>query len=140
MNKEKLEKATLEALLERKLQKERDSYGIKEIDVPAIGMSITAVKQPISKVSDILDELEKDDISFSKTLDIYKQLIYLCVPLFHDKKLQEAYQCSEPYDVVVAVLDDNIGGIVKLAETILAMYGFTEIMNDVKNSSAQTES
>ena len=140
MSKEKLKKATLEALLERKLQRERDSHSIKEIDVPAIGMSITAVKQPLSKVSDILDELQEDNISFSKTLDIYKQLIYLCVPLFHDEKLQEAYQCSEPYDVVTAVLEDNIGGLVKLAETILDMYGFTEIMNDVKNSSAQTES
>jgi hypothetical protein len=75
MNKEKLKKATLEALLKRKLQKERDSYGIKEIDVPAIGMSITAVKQPISKVSDILDELEKDDISFSKTVSLLFDII-----------------------------------------------------------------
>lgn len=140
MNNEKLKKATLDALLERKLQREQGSFGIKEIEVAAIGMTLTAVKQPLSKVSDILDELQEHDITFGKTLDIYKQLIYLCVPLFHDEKLQAAYQCPEPYDVVNAVLEDNVGGIVKLAEGILDMYGFTDIMNDVKNSSAQTES
>ncbi len=126
-------KATLEALLERKMQREKDNYGIKVINVGSIGMSITAAKQPLSAVSDILDDLQTGDIKFSDTLDIYKRLIYLCVPLFHDEKLQKAYACAEPYDVVTAVLEDNIGALTDIAEAILDMYGFSDIVDKVKN-------
>lgn len=141
MGKEQLKKATLEALLDRKLQREQGSYGIKVINVPSLEMSVTAVKQPLSAVSDILDDLQTGKkMKFSETLDIYKQLIYLCVPLLHDEKLQAAYDCTEPYDVVTAVLEDNLGAITNLAEAILGMYGFQDIMDEIKNSSGQTKS
>lgn len=135
MSQEKLKKATLEALLERKLQREKESFGIKTVNVSSLGMSLTIIKQPLGAVSDILDDLQTaENIKFSETLDIYKRLLYLCIPLFHDEKLQKAYECVEPYDVVTAVLDDNIGEIRNIAVDILDMYGFAEILNNVKNS------
>ena len=129
-----LTKATLESLLERKVQIDRDSNGgIKEVEIKSLGMKLTVVKQPLTRVSSILDDLQGNDTKFSTMLDIYKQLIYLCVPLFHDKKLQEAYECVEPFDVVTAVLEENIGALTKLAEAILDMYGLQDIVNDLKN-------
>ena len=126
-------KATIEALLERKMQKNQEGFGTKEIEIKSLGMTITAVKQPLSRVSSILDDLQGNETKFSTMLDIYKQLIYLCVPLFHDKKLQDAYDCAEPYDVVTAVLEENIGALTKVAEAILDMYGLQDIVSDLKN-------
>lgn len=140
MNKEKLKKATLEALLERKMQRDKDNFGVKVVNVPSLSMSFTIVKQPLGAVSDILDDLQTDKIKFSETMDIYKRLLYLCIPLFHDEKLQKAYDCVEPYDVVTAVLEDNIGEIRNIAVEILDLYGFAELLDTVKNSSSQTES
>ena len=130
---DKFKKATLESLLERKMQKDQGNTGIKEVEIKSLGMTLTVVKQPLSSVSGILDDLQGNDTKFSVMLDIYKQLIYLCVPLFHDQKLQTAYNCAEPYDVVTAVLDENIGALTKLAEAILDMYGLQDIVNDLKN-------
>ena len=48
-------------------------------------------------------------------------------------RLSEAYDCIEPYDVVTAVFDDNIGAIGKLAEFILDLYGMQDVVDDVKN-------
>jgi len=126
-------KATIEALLERKMQKNQEGFGTKDIEIKSLGMTITAVKQPLSRVSSILDDLQGNETKFSAMLDIYKQLIYLCVPLFHDKKLQEVYDCAEPYDVVTAVLEENIGALTKVAEAILDMYGLQDIVSDLKN-------
>ena len=126
-------KATIEALLERKMQKNQEGFGTKEIEIKSLGMTITAVKQPLSRVSSILDDLQGNETKFSTMLDIYKQLIYLCVPLFHDKKLQEAYDCAEQYDVVTAVLEENIGALTKVAEAVLDMYGLQDIVSDLKN-------
>ena len=130
---DKFKKATLESLLDRKMQKDQGNTGIKEVEIKSLGMTLTVVKQPLSSVSGILDDLQGNDIKFSAMLDIYKQLIYLCVPLFHDTKLQTAYNCVEPFDVVTAVLDENIGAITKLAEAILDMYGLQDIVDNLKN-------
>ena len=121
------------ALLVRKMQKNQEGFGTKDIEIKSLGMTITAVKQPLSRVSSILDDLQGNETKFSTMLDIYKQLIYLCVPLFHDKKLQEVYDCAEPYDVVTAVLEENIGALTKVAEAILDMYGLQDIVSDLKN-------
>ena len=115
------------------MQKRQEGFESKEIAIKSLGMTITVVKQPLSRVSSILDDLQGNETKFSTMLDIYKQLIYLCVPLFHDKKLQEAYECAEPFDVVTAVLEENIGALTKLAEAILDMYGLQDIVSDLKN-------
>ena len=47
-----------------------------------------------------------------------------------DKRLQEAYECAEPYDVVMRVLDDNIGAVGELTAAILDFYGMGDSIRD----------
>ena len=54
-------KATIEALLERKMQKNQEGFGTKDIEIKSLGMTITAVKQPLSRVSSILDDLQGNE-------------------------------------------------------------------------------
>ena len=122
-------KATIEALLARK---DKDVLKTKEVHVPALDMDFVVEKKPLSVVAGFFDDM-RADMSFSKSIEIYKELIYTCVPLFHDKKLQEAYNCAEPYDVVPAVFDDNVMAIQDLGNEILSLYGFDELIQQVKN-------
>ena len=122
-------KATIEALLARK---DKGVLKTKEVYVPALDMDLIVEKKPLSVVAGFFDDM-RADMSFSKSIEIYKELIYTCVPLFHDKKLQEAYNCAEPYDVVPAVFDDNVMAIQALGNEILSLYGFDELIQQVKN-------
>lgn len=127
-----MKKATLEDLLARAEQAQKDRMRTKNVDVKKLGLSLTIVKQPLNVVSKIMDAAKQVD-TIEGSIDVYKELIYVCCPLLHDKKLQEAYDCHEPYDVVSAVLDDNIYEIQTLATKILDMYGMNEIVQSVKN-------
>ena len=122
-------KATIEALLARK---DKGSLKTKEVHVPALGMDVVVEKKPLSVVAGFFDDM-RSDMSFSKSIEIYQELIYTCVPIFHDKKLQEAYGCAEPYDIIPLVFDDNVMAIQALGNEILSMYGFDEIIQNVKN-------
>lgn len=122
-------KATIEALLARK---DKGVLKTKEIHVPALDMDVVVEKKPLSVVAGFFDEM-RSDMSFSKSIEIYQELIYTCVPIFHDKKLQEAYGCVEPYDIIPMVFDDNVMAIQALGNEILSMYGFDEIIQNVKN-------
>ena len=122
-------RATIEALLARK---EKSGPKIKEVHVDALDMDMVVEKKPLSVVAGFFDEINSN-ISFSKSIEIYKEIIYTCVPIFHDKKLQEAYGCAEPYDIVPAVFDDNVMAMQELGNEILAMYGFDELIQNVKN-------
>ena len=97
---------------------------------------ITGVTEIVRNPSfeELFEEEMKPGLTISQQLDIYKGLIYTCVPLFRDEKLQQAYEVAEPYDVVPAIFDDNILAIQSLGDEILGLYGFADMINEVKNS------
>ena len=125
-----MKRATKELLFERATKhKEESKY--KDYPCDALGSTLTIKRLPLAQVCDFLDMAEGS--TARENLDLYKELIYKSVPLFQDKDLLEVYDCIEPYDVVTAVFDDNIGAIGKLAEFILDLYGVQDVVEDVKN-------
>lgn len=128
-----MRKATIEDLLERKLH--RENLITKEIDVPLLGMSLVVKKLPLSKVLALFDQYQQGQMnSLSQNLELYKELIYLSTPILQDKKLQDAYECAEPYDIVTKILDDNIQAIGDLGAEISKFYGIgDEVIAELKN-------
>ena len=125
-----MKRATKELLLERATKhKEENKY--KDYPCDALGSTLIIRRLPLAQVCDIVDMV--DGNTARENLDLYKELIYKSVPLFQDKDLLEAYNCVEPYDIVTAVFDDNLGAIGKLAEFILDLYGMQDAVDDVKN-------
>lgn len=127
-----MKKASIEALLAKKEALQANTLKTKEVEVPALDMVLTVEKKPLSVVAGFFDDMGQG-LTFSQSMEIYKELIYTCVPLFHDKKLQEAYGCAEPYDIVPLVFDDNVMAIQQLGNEILGMYGFDEMIKNLKN-------
>ena len=56
-----MQKATLEALLERKTQAMNAKMAVKEINVPVLGMALTVEKLPLARVLNLIDKYKDDD-------------------------------------------------------------------------------
>ena len=119
-------KATREALLERASKKEDKAYSTYESE--ALGLAFTVKRLPVARLMAIMDMGEE---TAAGGLETSKQLIYESIPALQDKELQEAYGCVEPHDIVLGVLDDNLGEVEKLVEYINSQYGLT--VDDIKN-------
>lgn len=129
-----MQKATLEALLERKTQAMKAKMAVKEINVPVLGMALTVEKLPLARVLNLIDKY-KDDDSLNGKFELYKELIYISVPLFRSTRLQEAYEVVEPSDIVTLLFEQNLTAITSLGDKIAAMYGINgaEAVEELKN-------
>lgn len=121
-------KIQLEDLLNRNMKEGFDS---KDVYVKGLGGELTVIHQPLPTVLRLMENIQ-DNATLSTVMDAMVQLIYNCVPLFKNKDLQAKYECAEPTDVVYKVLNDSVEDITELGEAILAMYGITSPVDEVK--------
>ena len=128
---EKMKKATKESLIARAQAKKANEIKYIEYDCKAIGETLMIKKLPITRIADIMDMTEED--SLRANMELNAELIYASVPLFHDKELQEAYDCKEPTEIVMKVLDDDLGEMNRICNRILDMYGLADTVEDIKN-------
>ena len=122
-------KITLEKLLEKKLA---DGFKSVDVELEGLGGTLTVVKQPLTTVIRLLDDGGADNESMAERMAKMAELIYTCVPIFRNKELQDKYECSEPYDVVFKVLDDNMGDIEALIDAIMGLYGMENLKDKLK--------
>lgn len=125
-------KATIEDLIARKLQSDDDKLKVKLIDI-GNDLALEIRKQRLSKVLSLLDGIDEKS-NLSESVDFMVQLVYDSCPMLHDKALRSAYECVEPYDIVLAVLDDNIGLLSDLADAVMDFYGISMDKKDDKGS------
>lgn len=129
-----MKQVTLEALIERKQKAQLCTMQTKEVEIPLLNMKVTVVKQPLTRVLRVMDDY-KDLTKLSSQYELYKEIIYMSVPLFQNEELHSAYECAEPMDVISRVLEDNIDAISSLGEAIISMYGIgdNKAVQDLKN-------
>lgn len=127
-------KITLEQLIARKEQGQRDKMAYKEIEIDILDGKLTVKRLPLTTVLNMLDNMG-ENAKTSNSIEFSKELIYKSCPLFQDKKLQSVYaeEISEPYDIVTVIFDDNVGVINDVTGKILAFYGLSEADKEIKN-------
>ncbi len=124
---DKTTKITLDTLLARKEQaiedKRKNSTG--ELYVQSLDGTIT-VKPPTRAILSDARETDNDSLA-----DRY--LVYQCVvePNLKDKKLQDAYGCGEPDEIVDKIFE--LGEVGKIAAECINMAGFGNSVEKVKN-------
>lgn len=116
-----IKKATIEELLSaKKVNILTDLY----YDSTELGMRFEFQRIKPTKVMDIMQEIAEE-----KT-DVYTaclHLIYLSVPMFKNKELQEKHEIQgNPYEVVEHVFNGNVMEINQFGAKILNIYGFTQ--------------
>lgn len=127
--KDELKKLTLSDLIARKEQRESSKADYRDIKVEALGGMLTLKKLPLSQVLTMLDD-QDENAGMKENLDFEVELIYKSCPMLQNKELQEAYGCQEPYDIVLRVLDDNVGALAELASAVLDFYGMGDSIRD----------
>lgn len=123
---------TIETLLERAQQSKNDKFMMKKYKSKLLGGELTIVRQPLTKILSIIGDMDENRRDMVRMISVMCELIYVSVPLFRDKRLQKEYEVAEPYDVVQAVLNDNVDEITELAEAIFEMYGLKELKDKTK--------
>lgn len=119
-------KITLESLMQRAEQRKNDKIKFKEVYNKMLDGNLVIKRIPLTKIVDLLDVLDGDNVKLNDCVELYKELIYKCCPVLQSKELQEEFGCAEPYDIVTEVFEDNVGEISAVAQEILAMYGMAE--------------
>lgn len=118
-------KATIDNLLETMAKNRKDSIHTITIN----GLDFTVNKLPITAVLNIMDEYGDGT---AEQFEMFKELVYMSIPIFRDKKLQEACDCKIPHDVVTAVLGENMKTIGELARAITDMYNMNDEIEELK--------
>lgn len=127
--KAELKKLTLSDLIARKEQREAGRTDYRDVKVEALDGMLTLKKLPLSQVLTMLDD-QDENAGMKENLDFEVELIYKSCPMLQNKELQEAYGCQEPYDIVLRVLDDNVGALAELASAVLDFYGMGDSIRD----------
>lgn len=127
-----MKKATAEMLIARKLQGDYDKLQIKAVELPKLGFSLELRKPGLKKVLDLLDTAQQDE-SMASNVRFEQELIYASCPMLHDKKLQKEFECAEPPDIVLAVLNDDMSELDRLTNIVLDFYGMGELEDTIKN-------
>ena len=127
--KAELKKLTLSDLIARKEQREAGRIDYRDVKVEALDGALTLKKRPLSQVLTMLDD-QDENAGMKENLDFEVELIYKSCPMLQNKELQEAYGCQEPYDIVLRVLDDNVGALAELASAVLDFYGMGDSIRD----------
>lgn len=131
MGKEKLAKATKEALLARAEQSRDEKMKYRSYESEELGMTLSLKRLPISRLCEIMDMSEDD--TMKAAMEMNCNIIYESVPLFQDKELQAAYGCIEPTEIVTKVMNENMNEIEKMCTFIMGGYGMAEQVEKVKN-------
>lgn len=115
---------TLEALIAKKEQREKEKFEVHKVDIPSLDGYLQLEKIPLTRVASLMDGTGGESMTDNLAFDI--DLIYACCPMMRNKELQAAYEVKEPTDIVCALLGDNMGEINLIVTAILGMYGLDD--------------
>lgn len=100
---EKVTKALLKQLIEKKLAKDGKVGVTKEIYVESLGGTITCVNPTDYQRITFLETNKSRE--YPDMLKAYSRLIYDCCPMLHSKELQESIEVDYPYDTVGKIFE-----------------------------------
>lgn len=115
---------TLEALLEQKNVINPKKW---EFESARLGAIIEIEKISPQKITSIISDISDNKADEYTT---YQRLIYESVPLFRAKELHKKYEPVEPFEIVDAIFDTDLGEVYALGNQICANYGFVSGAKD----------
>lgn len=128
MGKEQIKKLTLEDLIAKKEQVLAIKKKTQELEIKSLGGSITIKSATTDIISDAISKGGHE-------ADVYA--VYNCViePNLKDKKLQDAYECFEPIDIVDKLFSNGDASFI--AEQIMKLSGYNTnnitVVDNLKN-------
>jgi len=128
---DKHKKLTLAELMAKAEQRKAAKPVFGEGYVPALEGCLVLQKLPVSRFSDIMGRYDASD--FGQAVQQQIELVYASCPYLQDKGLQEAYGVQEPTDIVMVMLNDDLGTLASLTAVVMGFYGLGEADEELKN-------
>ena len=128
MNKENIKKLTLNGYIAKAKLKEDSKKAFREVEIN--GQIIVAKKVSDEKLLDLMDSMDQTS-TMKENISVFKEIIFLSVPMLQKKELQDNFELIEPTDIVTKIFE--VGEIITLATKIMDIYGFDDIGSDIKN-------
>ncbi|MFW2490968.1 hypothetical protein ACN077_20735 [Clostridium chromiireducens] len=130
MSKKGIQKATFKDLLARKIQKEKDQFKSKDIEVSSLGKTLTFVKPKDDLVLEVIDEMG-DGKSTAGMVQAFKTLIYHTCPMLQDTELHSELEIQDPDEVVSTIFD--ISDIMEIGQELMDLVNITAKVDEIKN-------
>lgn len=126
-------KVSLEDLINRKSQGKLDKLQVKFYNSKELGGEIEIRKIPLKRYMGLMDGVNSENME--ENLEFMCQVVFECCPIFNQnsKQLMEAYECAEPTEIPLVVLNDNMGELGEITEIINNFYGLDKVQDTVKN-------
>lgn len=126
------DKKTLEALIARAEQRKDDKVSYKVYRSDLLGCDIKLKKPPMKTVLDLVDKVDEEETAYG-LLEIDAQLIYEAWPVIKENfaDLQEVYEASDPYELILKMFDSNIDELDEIAKEVISFYMGS--LDDLKN-------
>lgn len=112
-------KLTIEDLL---AQKERGEVTETSVHLDSLGGELEIRKIPLVKFNSYMARAQKGDPE--EMVEAQYEMIYACCPILHNRKLQEAYECKDPLDIVPRVFRENMVDLNTITSAITKFYGY----------------
>lgn len=94
-----------------------------EVYVESLGGVIVLKQIPFSTLVRILDEaVSAEGRSIVAIGEAVKMIIFNSCLLLQDTKLQEVYECAEPYDIVEKIFGADFMAIGEIGDSLLKLY------------------
>lgn len=122
-------KITLDMLMAKAEQRKQAEKVYLESYSEALGGNLVVEKIGLSRILECMDQYDVDTFAGSKEASV--DIIYMSCPMLRNPEVQAAFGCSEPSDIVSAVLDDNMKDINNIVADIKSMYGMADGKNEV---------
>lgn len=129
-NKKEIKRITLESLVAKKIEREKNEVKFKEIVVPSYGEAFLFEKPLEDDILDTFDTIGQDN-DIRKVDEAYKILIYNTCPLLKNKETQEALGKVVPEEIVSAVF--TLSERLEIGSQLVEFSGMSGIDDKVKN-------
>lgn len=123
-----MERLTIEQLIAKK---DHQSPEVKMVHLDSLGGDLEIKKIPLGRYMEMNGRVEKA-ADMAEVLSIEYEMIYACCPILHSQRLQEAYECRDPLEIVPKLFDDNLSDLNTIMAEIATFYG-VNIGDDLKN-------
>lgn len=121
---------TLDQLIARKVQKDKNAIGFKDIYVKSLDGCLKFEKPTDDDVLQCMTDMGDNEKDIKRIYEAYKTLEYNCCPSLKNPKLQEAYEVKDFYSIVNKLFE--VAEVLAIGSELISMSGMNDV--EIKNA------
>lgn len=126
---DKNKRLTLEELVAKKMQRDKDKLAVKAIYIESLGGELIFKKIKDTELLELAGRIE--DYKVSELYPVFTEMIYESCDMLQSEELHKKCDVIDPYDIVPALLPIN--DVIEVGTKLLEFFEVGEKVEKVKN-------